>query len=112
MGRESRIEVELRTPGAPEYAAIVSFVGAHDVASANEIGDALASVDGDILVDLSDCTFIDSAVVAAVLVRARNLKRDGYRLELVLPPGNSVLSRVVGEVLAKEPLVVYPERPR
>jgi anti-anti-sigma factor len=106
------VEVELRPARAPGYAALVALVGEHDVATADEFGDALAALDGDILVDLSDCSFIDSTVIGVLLARASKLRRDGRRVELVVPPANVTIARVLAIVRVDTVLVVHPELPR
>jgi anti-anti-sigma factor len=107
----SAVEVDLRAASAPGYAAVVSLVGEHDAATSDEIGEALAAFDGDVLVDLSDCTFIDSTVIRVLLTRSENLRSDGHQLELVAPPANVTITRVLSIVHADTILVVHPERP-
>jgi anti-anti-sigma factor len=108
---ECRIELEVRPAETPGYAAVLVLGGAHDMATADQIGDTLAAVDGNVLVDFSDCEFIDSSVINVLLERAANVKRDGHRLELVVPPANETITRVLKIVRADAVLVVHPERP-
>jgi anti-anti-sigma factor len=81
------------------------------MATADQIGETLAGVDGNVLVDLSDCEFIDSSVISVLLERAGKVKRDGHRLELVVPPANETIARVLNIVRADAVLVVHLERP-
>ena len=67
-------------------AAVVTLGGEHDVASRDAIAEAfgVAATGRDLLVDLSDCSFIDSTIIKLLLRTMRSLEdRDG-RLELVI----------------------------
>jgi anti-anti-sigma factor len=76
----------------------VSLHGEHDLASSETLRAALAPLLGDLVVDLSDCTFMDSTVIAVLLGKCYDLRDEGRRLELVLPPENAAISRVVDVV--------------
>jgi anti-anti-sigma factor len=81
------IEVEIQS----DETAIVTLHGEHDMATTTEVSIALAVAAGcpSILVDVSDCTFIDSTVVS-VLLRAAGLARSrSGALEIVVPTGSS-----------------------
>ncbi len=80
---------------APEFAACVSLSGEHDLATQEQVAEALGKVAGNLLVDLTGCTFIDSTVIAIISARSVALHRDGYRLELVVPPVGSAVTRVL-----------------
>ncbi len=66
--------------------AVVTLGGDHDVASRDAIADALgvAATGRDLLVDLSDCTFIDSTIIKLLLQTRRSLAEQDARLELVI----------------------------
>jgi anti-anti-sigma factor len=86
--------LELYTPEI----AIATLGGEHDLDSKAEVADVLrrASAQRLVLVDLSDCSFIDSTVVALLVSACQRLwERDG-RLELVVPHEASVVKRVMG----------------
>lgn len=89
------IRVELDPSHTRGYAAIVLLCGEHDLATSPEIGLALAPIRGDLLIDLSGCEFIDSAVIAALLEKFEDLRREGYRLELLIPPEQKNVRRVI-----------------
>jgi anti-anti-sigma factor len=108
---EPTIEVELQPASAPGYAAIVSLIGEHDVATQREIAEVLAAPDGNVLIDLSGCGFIDSAVLGALLGRAAALRRADRRLELFLPPANQALTRALDAMGIDRVLVVHDEHP-
>jgi anti-anti-sigma factor len=105
------IGIELRPANANGYTAVVSLFGEHDAATAGEVGDTLAALDGDVLVNLAECTFIDSSLIGVLLAGATNLRRDGHHLELLVPPANVTISRVLAIVRADTVLVVHPEWP-
>ena len=67
-------------------AAVVTLGGDHDVASRGAIADAfsVASTGRDLLVDLSDCTFVDSTIIKLLLQTMRALEENDGRLEIVI----------------------------
>jgi hypothetical protein len=46
-----------------------------------------------VLIDLTECTFVDSSVIAAFLQAGRELAQVGGRLEVVVPPDASEVRR-------------------
>jgi len=86
----------LFSPLAPAgFAAIVVLCGEHDLASAVDLQDALDSIHGNAVVDLSACEFIDSTIIG-VLVRDQLTRlREGHRLELLVPTENQSVSRTL-----------------
>ena len=70
--------------------------GEHDVSTVPALADALeqAAAHANALVDLSECTFIDSSVIA-VLLRAAQAAHERHGLfVLVIPPEQERVSRV------------------
>jgi anti-sigma B factor antagonist len=67
-------------------AAIVTLGGDHDVSSRSAIAEAfsVAATGRDLLVDLSECTFIDSTIIKLLLQTMRALEESDARLELVI----------------------------
>jgi anti-anti-sigma factor len=90
-----RVDVELWPPRAPCFAAIVRLVGEHDMATSEAVLAAFGPIAGDLLVDLSACTFLDSTVIRVVLAAFQEQQRLGRRLELVVPPANATMTRTV-----------------
>jgi anti-anti-sigma factor len=64
----------------------VTLEGDHDVASRDAIADAfsVAGTGRDLLVDLTDCTFIDSTIIKLLLQTMRRLEEQDTRFELVI----------------------------
>jgi anti-anti-sigma factor len=86
------IEVGL---GAPDL-SFVNLHGEHDVRTAAHVSRALerAAAYPDVLVDLSDCSFIDSGVIKTLLKTAHVLRARGGELTLVIPPQQAHVTRV------------------
>jgi anti-anti-sigma factor len=87
------VALERHAPGV----AIVTLCGEHDLATRAEIGATLGRVGGeaDVLVDLSECSFIDSSVIGALVAAFQAFVERGRRLELVVPSEAVTIQRVV-----------------
>ncbi len=48
-----------------------------------------------VLVDLSGCSFIDSTVIGAIALAHKALGDQGRQLELVIPPGQHAVRRII-----------------
>jgi anti-anti-sigma factor len=105
------IEVEVRPQRAPQYSAIVSLHGEHDIATSTALVESLRPLLGDVLVDLSDCSFIDSTVIGSLITAAQELDREGHTLSLVVPPENVSIARTLEIVRIGELISVYPRVP-
>jgi anti-anti-sigma factor len=106
-----QIEVDVRPQRAPQYAAIVSLHGEHDLATSAALAETLRPLYGDVLVDLSDCSFVDSTVIRALITAAQELDREGHSLSLVVPPENASIGRTLELVRIGELLRVHPRVP-
>ena len=98
-------------PGVPGFAAIVALRGEHDLATAAAISSAIGSIDGNVLVDLSACTFLDSTVIGVLFARNEDLARTGRRLEVVVPPEASGIARTLELVRMHEVIVLHHALP-
>ena len=105
------VEVRYASPRSSAFAAIVSLYGEHDLDSHETIAQALEPIDGDVLVDLSDCRFIDSSTINALIAKSQRLRRAGHRLELVAPTSNAHVARVVEVVGMRSFLTVHERSP-
>ena len=76
--------------------AIVTLRGEHDLSTRAEIHATLARVgeEAHVLVDLSECSFIDSSVIGALVAAFQALAAQGRRLELAIPPDAAAIQRV------------------
>ncbi len=101
----------VRPARAPYVAALVRLRGEHDLASAPALRDTLHPIFGDVLVDLSDCTFIDSSVIGALITASQELEREGHTLALVVPPENVNVARTLEIVRMRELLRIHPAIP-
>ena len=86
------VALERHAPGV----AIVTLRGEHDLATRAEINATLARVGGeaDVLVDLSECSFIDSSVIGALVAALQTFAERGRRLELAIPSDAVTIQRV------------------
>jgi anti-anti-sigma factor len=88
---ESSVAVWVGPAGSDgQYAAVVELSGAHDISTRREVERVFAPIRGDVLVDLTDCSFMDSTVLSVILQKARMLKVDDYGLEVRSRPGSPV----------------------
>ena len=89
----SRVQVETPSPAL----AVVSLVGEHDLADCESLKQALdlaASRRRHLIVDLSDCAFIDSTVISLLLYAKGEIVSDGGRFGIVIPVGEGPVARV------------------
>jgi anti-anti-sigma factor len=73
-----------------QYAAVVELFGEHDISTCWEVERAFAPLHGELLLDLTDCSFMDSTVLSVILQKARMLRVDGHGLEIRSRPGSPV----------------------
>jgi anti-anti-sigma factor len=95
----------------PAFAAFVELRGEHDLDSHEAIENALRPIFGDVLMDLSACPFIDSTVIGVLVTRAQELRREGHRLELIVPAENRHVARVIDLVGMRSLLTVHEHAP-
>lgn len=86
------IEIGNHLPGL----AVVSMRGEHDLSTTPELTQALeqAAACPNVLVDLSECTFMDSSVVNTLVAAHQDLAMRSVRLEIVIPPDARLAQRV------------------
>ena len=86
------VEVGHHAPGL----AVVSMRGEHDLSTSPELMRALeqAAAHSTVLVDLCECSFIDSSVIQVLIRTARALHAGGEQLVLVIPPEQRHVARV------------------
>jgi hypothetical protein len=89
------VEVRL-APYAGLYAAVVVLRGEHDLASASALERTLAPLDGDVLVDLATCEFIDLIAYRIIRDKRRPLADAGYRLDVDASLAPDIVRRALG----------------
>jgi len=52
-----------------------------------------------LLVDLTECSFIDSTIIEVLIGNAKDLEREGHFLEIVAPPEKGVIARTLEQGL-------------
>ena len=99
------IEVQFRLPGI----ALVQMHGEHDLSGREALAEALARASDqlNVLVDLSECTFMDSSVLGVLIPAGQAIKQRGGRLELVIPPEATTASRVAAITRLAEFLPIH-----
>jgi anti-anti-sigma regulatory factor len=81
------------------------------MATAPDISEAIGAISGSVLVDLSDCDFVDSIIIGTLFDNAQRISKSGHRFELVVPPGSANVARTLELVHINELLAIHPGRP-
>jgi anti-anti-sigma factor len=91
--RRTTVDVESVSPDI----AIVTLCGEHDLGSRAQLAEALAGASEHccLLVDLGECTFLDSTVIALLVATCQRMWERDRRLELVVPDDASAIRRVI-----------------
>jgi stage II sporulation protein AA (anti-sigma F factor antagonist) len=100
MTAPQSIEVEVHSANA----AIVTLRGEHDLNTRPEVAKALsaASAYDNIVIDLSECSFLDSSVISALLQTSNKLnERDGLLRLVIAGDGHAGVRRLF-EVMGLE----------
>ena len=101
----------LRPTGSAEVRSDrLALHGEHDMATAADVSDAIAAVSGSVLVDLSNCDFVDSILIGTLFDNARRIRKSGNLFELVVPPSAVNVARTL-ELVHLEELLSDPPRP-
>ena len=92
MRAPTSIDVETSSPPS-----LVTLRGEHDVGSWTDVAFALAAAGAQstVLVDLSECTFMDSTVITALLVAAKQLHARDGALEVFIPADAVAIRRTL-----------------
>jgi anti-anti-sigma factor len=92
--------------------AIVSLRGEHDLGTRLALAETLAEAGNgrDLLVDLSECTFLDSTVLGVLLAAAQEREAAGSQLGLVVPPETHIVYRITSVAGIAAFLPIYQSR--
>jgi anti-anti-sigma factor len=93
VAAHAKIEIQIHSPNA----CIVTLRGEHDASSSEAVTLALAAARnyGNILIDLGECTFVDSSLISALLVAAQRARELGGALALALPAEADAVRRTL-----------------
>jgi anti-sigma B factor antagonist len=88
--RDFAVDVETNVPGGESRGTVVRVMGELDLASSSQFEQVLQSTDleGRVVVDLTECDFIDSSGLRVLLAGAMRAESEGGRLVLVAPEPN------------------------
>jgi anti-anti-sigma factor len=94
------------------FSAVLTLCGEHDLATGRDLELALRPLCGRVLIDLSECSFIDSTTISLLIRKARELAREGYTLELYVPRANAAVTRALHVVQMSTLVNVHATCPR
>jgi anti-anti-sigma factor len=102
------LEVDFSQPAI----ALVKLRDEHDVSGKRRLTEALATASArlNVVVDLSECTFMDSSVIVAFFLARHKLAQRGGRLELVIPREASAIQRVAKVTFLASILPIHETR--
>jgi anti-sigma B factor antagonist len=88
---------------------IVKLRGEHDLSGKPALAKALdgASRQTNVLVDLSECSFIDSTIIGVLVLASKTLTDGGGRCEFIIPPEASIVHRVAHIAGLDQILVIH-----
>jgi anti-anti-sigma factor len=102
------VEVAPYAPGL----TLVSVHGELDLSTTPQLAQALelAAADSNVLVDLSDCSFVDSSGIQILLKSAQAVEARGEHLALVIPTDQGIVARMAHITRLSEIVRIYPAR--
>jgi anti-anti-sigma regulatory factor len=95
---------------AARHVSLITLSGEHDYGAKPLVEAALDELHEHVLVDLSECQLIDTAIINVFLTKHRELRREGFRLELIVPPTQVHLTRIF-DLLGIRSLVTVRDHP-
>jgi anti-anti-sigma factor len=93
MRRETSVEID----SAPGGDVVVRLCGDHDLSTKPRLLHALAGVRraSGVVIDLTECTFVDSTIIAAIMHASRASSAKGPSVSLRLPSDTSYVYRAL-----------------
>jgi anti-anti-sigma factor len=110
------MDLDIKTLGLPSggEATVVIVTGELDVASSERLGQLAENADtvrGPLLIDLSDCSFLDSVAVGRMMRLSGIADASGSPVQIaVVAPHGTQLGRVLGLAGAEGALPIYETR--
>ena len=89
--------------------AHVTLRGEWDISAQPKLAEAFKRARGrqNVVVDLSECDFLDSQTLGMLMALAHDLAESNGRLEVALPPSQSVVQRVFAVLGVRQVLSVH-----
>jgi anti-sigma B factor antagonist len=87
-----RVAVSVHARGV----AVVTMRGEHDLSTQPQLARAfqLAAAHSNVVVDLSECSFIDSTVIQEFIETSETVRASGEKVVLVIPPEQAQVVRI------------------
>ena len=92
--------------------AVVTMYGEHDLSTEPALTRALdeGAAHSDVVVDLSECDFIDSTIIAALLRAAHAVAQGGEQFSLVIPAARRQIARIAEMTRLGDLVPIHPTR--
>ena len=115
MAAEANERAQRSDPGtvtvtfAVPNCARVALRGEWDISTEPQLAEALQRARGrqNVVIDLCECTFLDSRTIGTLITLAQELAERNGRLAVALPPSKSVVDRAFALLGTREMLSVY-----
>jgi anti-sigma B factor antagonist len=115
MAAEANERAQRSVPGtvtvtfAESNSALVALRGEWDISTQPQLAEALQRSRGrqNVVIELSDCSFLDSTTIGMLITLDRELAASGGRLEVALPPSQNVVNRAFALLGIREVLSVH-----
>jgi anti-anti-sigma factor len=80
--------------------ALVTMRGEHDLSTQTVLARALefAAEHSNVVVDLTDCSFIDSTVINELIKTSGAVRANGEQIMLVIPPEQTQIARIAPQL--------------
>jgi len=115
MAAEANERAQRSVPGtvtvtlAVPNCARVALRGEWDISTEPQLAEALERARGreNVVIDLCECTFLDSRTIGTLMTLAQELAERNGRLEVALPPAQNVVNRAFALLGVREVLSVH-----
>jgi anti-anti-sigma factor len=105
---QSEVDFEIASPSI----CVIVLRGEHDVSTKTSVAATMALAGGyrSVLVDLTECTFVDSMLVGAIAKAASRARAGGGELELAAAAGRDPVRRSLELMRIDDLIVVHGSR--